>query len=131
LLRKWRIAAPALLGFFLLAQFLWQLDHRGSSRSTAAAHTAALIEQRYPERDLLVQPPEVFVRLPENPHWLFYPMPGTSELIPSDLLTLDGEERCFSVVRKVEQKDEERYGDKIERLSGGYAVLPPADCTGP
>lgn len=118
-----------LMLFFVVAQFLWQLDHRGSSLSTAAQETAGMIEKQFPERDLLIQHPEVFVRLPENPHWLYYPIPGTIELIPPDLLKLTPEEKCFAVVRKIENGDSEEFAGRMQQLRGGYYLFePPASC---
>ncbi len=126
-----RLWVPILV-FFLVVQGLWQLDHRGSTRSLAAFETAKIITQRYTRQHLLIQHPEVYVRLPESPFWLYYPLPGTGELIPKQLLELTPVQRCFPRVRKANDSDRALYGDTLVQLSGGYRIIPPpSDCPSP
>ena len=121
-----------LLGSFVIIQGIWQLDHRGSSRSLAGAETAQYIEQHFAETDLLIQHPEVFVRLRENPHWLYYPLPGTGELIPSSLLVLTPEQRCMVRVPKTTVEENVHYGSSLVHIEGKYSLIPPpADCPKP
>lgn len=114
---------------FLFAQFVWQLDHKGSPRSTAAAEVAVLLEQQYANADLLIQHTEVFVRLPENPHWLFQPLESTEEDIPPAFTELTPEQRCFATIRKMSQAEAAASPHRARDLPGNYVLLePPAGC---
>lgn len=115
-------AVNVILLFFITAQGFWQLDHRGSSRSTAAAEAASIIEERYPDQDLLVQHPEIFVRLPENPHWLYYPLRGTRELLPEAMIELSPEQQCFFRIRKPKEEDVPLLGSDV--LESGTCLSP-------
>jgi 4-amino-4-deoxy-L-arabinose transferase-like glycosyltransferase len=119
--KKW---GSALLAFFVIVQCLWQLDHRGSSKSTAAVEAATYIEHNLADQDVLIQHPEIFVRLQPNPHWLYYPIGGTEELLPKDLTTLSDAQRCMPFIKKLSDKEYALYKDSMILVSGGYYLVP-------
>lgn len=127
LLRK-RIAAVLLLGI-ALAQGLWQLDHRGSSGSLEAQEATAYVLQKYAERDLIIRSQEVYVRLPENPHWLFLTGVKISSRIPEDFVRLTPLQRCMPVLMKRSEEEIEAGRGTLEQAVGRYYIAPPpSDC---
>ena len=118
----------ALLIIIAILQGYWQWDHRGSSRSPEAAEAAKYIEETYAEKDLLVRAQEVFVRLPENSHWQFYTGKKISLRIPAAFTTLTQEQRCMSVLIKLNSEEIEANKKIAEQAGGRYYIIPPADC---
>ncbi len=119
----------AILLIFVVIQIVWQLDHRGSSRSTASQETVAYIQEHLSDTDVLIQHPEIFVQLPENPHWFYFPLPGNRELMPAHFVERSPDDLCMLRVRKPYENDEEQYGDTLIQIGGKYLLIPPrADC---
>lgn len=117
-------AAIGFLLFLLLGQGYWQWDHRGSSASPAAEEAAAYVVENLQEQGLIVQVAAVYVRLPENPRWLFLTNPILSSRLPPELVTPAGGERCMALLRGIEEGDE-----GLQVVGRRYVLVPaPADC---
>ncbi|PIQ76806.1 hypothetical protein COU78_00705 [Candidatus Peregrinibacteria bacterium CG10_big_fil_rev_8_21_14_0_10_49_24] len=117
--------ASALLLFFVLGQSYWQLNHRGSSRSPAAAEGAAYVQEHLQDTKLIVQIAPIFVRLPSNPNWLFLTNPTLTSRLPSELVTLTEEQQCYWWVRGRQPQDPE----DLQTVGRKYVLAPPAkDC---
>lgn len=118
-------AAVALLLFFVLGQGYWQWDHRGSSRSPAAAEGAAYVQEHLQDTKLIIQIAPIFVRLPRNPNWLFLTNPTLTSRLPSELVTLTEEQKCYSWIRGRQPEDPE----DLQVIGRKYVLAPPAeDC---
>ncbi len=117
-----------LLTAIILAQAWWQFDHRGSSTSTGGQVVADYIQKHFADQPLLIEPTEVFARLPVNEYWLFL-MPGLSFSLPEEYRVPSSEQRCLPVIRKVNGEELAALGNRAHALTGSYvAALPPADC---
>ncbi|OGJ55166.1 hypothetical protein A3D11_03795 [Candidatus Peribacteria bacterium RIFCSPHIGHO2_02_FULL_49_16] len=122
-------AIGMLLGAIALTQGLYQLDHRGSSRSTEANEAAEHVIKQYTNRDLIVRQQEVFVRLPQNSHWLYFPTPKIAARIPEQFVIMNENQRCMPLLKKLSGEELEHASDTWERASRRYFILPPpADC---
>jgi len=117
--------AAALLLFFILGQGYWQYDHRGSSKSTAAAEAAIYVSENLQDTDLIIQIAPLYVRLDRNPHWLFITNPTLTSRLPKEFVTLSEKERCFSLIRGLAPED-----SNVEIIGRRYAIIPPPeDCS--
>lgn len=117
-----------ILVLIIAAQSVWQLDHRGSSASTGGQETAEYIKKNFAGRDLLIEPTEVFARLPLDPHWLFV-MPDLSFSLPEHYRIPGAAERCFPIIRKLNAGDIAALGKRAVMITGSYSVItPPASC---
>ncbi len=120
--------AAVILTLIVIAQTAWQFDHRGSSTSTGGQDVAEYILRNFSEQNLLVEPTEVFARLPVNDHWLFL-MPELSFSLPEHYRVPTAAQRCIPIIRKVNDEERAALGDRVRPLTGSYiAVAPPADC---
>ena len=124
--------AAGLLIVFCIAQGLWQLDHRGSRLSTEATIAAQVIEEHYKETDLVIEQPEIYVRLSENEHWRFLSGEFNLRLYPYFVhLPLTQEEHCWPIVRKLGTAEQERFSLRSTRLERRYFLInPKEDCIG-
>ncbi|NOS68189.1 MAG: hypothetical protein HOO67_07595 [Candidatus Peribacteraceae bacterium] len=127
LLREyWR---PVLV-IFIGAQTIWQLDHRGSSQTQGSDAAVEYIRQHLADTDVLIQHPELIVQLPENLHWLYYPLPGNRELMPERFTTRSADELCMLRVRKINEEDVAKYGSAMVNIGGKYFLIPKrSECT--
>jgi len=127
-----RKLAAALLGAVVLAQFFYQLDHRGAGTVTVTGESADILERDFRGTELVVQEPAIFVELPENPRWTFLSTElearryGEFENLP-----LAQEEHCLPVVRQTPANRAGIYGEeRLTKLAGSYYLIgPPASCS--
>ncbi|PIR48360.1 hypothetical protein COU80_05315 [Candidatus Peregrinibacteria bacterium CG10_big_fil_rev_8_21_14_0_10_55_24] len=124
-----RRLATIVLSLIIIAQAQWQFTHKGASSSTEAAEAAAFVEEHYQEKELLVNSPEVFVRLSRNPHWRFLIPKEISPTVPQEYYTVTSSLRCIPILRKLQVDQQEPYGDTLVKAGGRYMILPvPNDC---
>lgn len=122
LTRRWEIAT-VLLGTVVLTQAIWQLTHQGSGRATALMETVRIVREEYTDTDLLIEEPEVFAQLPDNPHWLYYIREGVSPTMPDMFRELSKEQRCFSRLRRLDDAELQKFTGEV---AAGYAwIIPP------
>ncbi|MSR87479.1 phospholipid carrier-dependent glycosyltransferase [Candidatus Peribacteria bacterium] len=135
-----RLASPALaksytsllamvaMGFIVLWQADWQIEHRGSGFGTASAMAAKILQEKYRDTDLLIEESELFAQLPENPHWLYLVRDRVSPSMPEIYRIPNPQQRCFQHVRKLSYEELEEYGDTALAM-GSYHLLPrPVNC---
>jgi len=124
-----RFAGPVLF-FFILAQSWWQLTYRGSSWIREGELAATEVQEHFAETAMVIEQPEVYVRLPENPHWLFL----SDEMKTRDYAGFAGipktqAEHCLAVLRKIGDPDARAYGSRMKQVYGRYyLLLPEEDC---
>ncbi len=119
----------ALLIVIAIAQAAWQFDHRGASTATTAAEAATIIERDFQQSPLIIRQAEVFVRLPRNPAWLFLTNPLLTARIPEEFSELTPEMRCYRVLQKLNDEEEQAHFGSLQKTAGSYFVIePPADC---
>ncbi|MDD5041367.1 MAG: glycosyltransferase family 39 protein [Candidatus Peribacteraceae bacterium] len=118
--------AVLLLGTLVMVQGYWQYAGHGSSGSTEAADAARVLTAQWRDRDLVFLSPEVFVRLPENPRWLFLSEElRDAERQPPELQQRLEQAKCLPVFRKESHEDLEAKKGTYTPVSGRYVVLPP------
>ncbi len=126
ILRK-RLGALFLISVILL-QGWWQLTYRGSSRGPRGVAAAEYVAEHFQDRDLIVQQPEVYMRLEPNPRWRFL-LPSMPLLFLFPSLTLSPEEQCMPIVRALSAKEQERLEEQATRLEGKiFLIDPPESC---
>lgn len=125
-----KIGSVALLSALVLTQTYWQYVGGGASASTEAEDAARALVAGWRDRDLVILPPEVFVRLPENPRWLFLSEElRDPERQPEELKRRLERTRCVPVFRRESREDLEGKEGTYRTVSGRYVVLdPPSDC---
>jgi len=123
-------SAIVLLSAMMLFQGWWQFDHRGSTKSTEAEEAAVVLEAQYQDRDIVLIPPEVYVRLEQNPRWLFLSTElETEERRPAFLADEWEEKKCVARVRKLNAKQQDELHERITELAGRYFIIdPPLSC---
>jgi|GEM_PF-835886 len=122
------IGVPVLL-LFAIAQGIWQFSYQGSPRGTEGAEAATYVEQNLATQNIIIQHAEVFVRLPRNIHWRFFPLPEFAASAPKAYASFTTEERCFPILRKLNSVERVAYAERITDVAGRYALLQPAkDC---
>lgn len=119
-------SSAILLSAIVVSQTAWQFTHQGSGRDAALAQAVTIVQERFADTDLLVEEPEVFAQLPENPHWLYLPRDGVSPTMPTMFKTPDESMRCFARLRKLNEEETVEYKERATPV-GGYAILLPAD----
>ncbi|MFH1443840.1 MAG: glycosyltransferase family 39 protein [Candidatus Peregrinibacteria bacterium] len=116
-----------LLSAIVLVQGYWQYTDGGSSGSTEAADAAQALITEWQEQDLVILSPEVFVRLPENPHWLFLSEElRDEERQPPEIRERLALARCFPIFRKESHENLEVKQGTYFPVSGRYVFFPPA-----
>lgn len=125
-----RTGSTLLLAVLVIAQGWWQFTGRGSSASTEAVEASSALIRNWGGTDLVILPPEVFVRLPENRHWLFLTEEIRNPLRQPDALRpLLANIRCIPVFRKVSHEDLAEKQGIYRIVSGRYVILNlPPDC---
>lgn len=124
-----RVAA-VVLTLIALPQGLWQLDHRGSTRNNESVFAAGVLVKNYADTTLVILHPELFVLLPENPHWLFL----SEELQWRKYerfgnLSLTQEQHCLPLVQKLNDDQQKEFSGRTEKISGRYHIIqPPPSC---
>jgi hypothetical protein len=119
--------SAALLSLIVLAQGYWQFTHRGSSQSTEGPEAAAYVMEKYADRDLVIEPTEVFARLPVNPHWKFI-MPPLSFSMPREFSTLSGKDCDLPLLKKIDREAGEPAGTQVEPVARRYMILRHYPC---
>lgn len=120
----------ALLVFFLTAQAWWQVTYRGSHGLPEAAIAAEAIREGFSQTTMVFEQPEVYVRLPHNPHWLFI----TDELKTRHFPVMEGvpvtqAQHCLPLLRKLNEGEIASLAERIRQVYGRYYVVAaPADC---
>ncbi|OIO55797.1 hypothetical protein AUJ46_00695 [Candidatus Peregrinibacteria bacterium CG1_02_54_53] len=122
-----KTGALVLLSAIVLMQGYWQYADGGSSGSTEAADAAQALITEWQDQDLVILAPEVFVRLPDNPHWLFL----SEELRDEERQPPEIQERltlaqCLPVFRKESHEDLDAKQGTYFPVSGRYVFFPPA-----
>ncbi len=120
-----------ILGCFVLAQGLWQLDHRGSRRLNEAIPAVERLEQEFRDTRMVIEPPEVFVRLSGNPNWVFLSeefQMRSYDRFPN--LPKTQGEHCLPLLRKVGGSEQETYAKgRLTPIGGRYMLIAPlSDC---
>ena len=124
-----RLGRPLLL-FFVIAQSWWQATYMGSRWIREAELAAVALEERFTDTAMVIEHPEVFVRLSENPRWMFM----SDELKMRDFPILEGlpktqDQHCLPILRKVSDEDARTYGPRMTPVYRRYTLLlPPEDC---
>ncbi len=118
--------AIVLLSAIAIVQGVYQLDHRGANRSPEAMDAALYVAQHYADRDLIVRQQEVFVRLPENPRWLYFPTPKIADRIPEHFVTMTEKQRCTPLLKKLNTEELANKPETWERAGGRYYIVPSA-----
>lgn len=118
----------ALLLFFILSQSWWQLTYMGSRWIREAELAAAEIEKSHQDTPMVIEHPEVFVRLSGNPRWMFL----SDELKIRDFPVLENipktqEEHCLPILRKISEEDARQYGSRIQTVYRRYSLLMPEE----
>lgn len=112
-----------------VAQGLWQLDHRGASRSKAPEHVTEFVEQNFAGNPVIVQQAEIFVRVPRRHNVLFLTNPLITARLPEDLSTLTPLQKCMPVIRRLGPDEEKQFFGRLLTLSGSYFLIdPPPEC---
>lgn len=125
---KKRLAGIA-LAVILALQVGWQLDHRGARRSAEEKDVARTIAQDFAESPLIIQQAEIFVRLPENPRWLFLTNPLLTRHIPAPFGILSALQRCLPILRKLGEQERQEWEGRAQNIGGSYFIItPPASC---
>jgi len=119
-----------LLSLMMLVQGYWQFNHGGASRSMEAARAAEAVATQWQDRDLVILSPEIFVRLPENPRWLFLSEElRNADRQPPELKARLEQTKCIPIFRKESHENLDAKKGTYTPVSGRYVVLnPPADC---
>lgn len=121
----------ALLLFFVLSQSWWQLTYMGSRWIREAELAAEEIEKMHQDTSMVIEHPEVYVRLSENPRWMFL----SDELKIRDFPVLENipktqDEHCLPILRKISEEDARQYGSRIQTVYRRYSLLMPEEgCT--
>lgn len=126
--------ATVILTVFVLAQGLWQLDHRGSRRLNEAQGVAEILERDFRETRMVIEPPELFVRLSFNEHWLFLSEEFASrrfDRFPD--LPMTQQEHCLPLLKKMGTSEQKNFSSqRIHKIADRYVILTPeANCTRP
>lgn len=125
---KKRIAEIALVTIVVL-QGIWQFKHWGASKSAEEAGVADAIVREFSEKPLIIQQAEMFIRLPENPRWLFLTNPLITSRLPPPLGLLSKSQRCLPVLRKLGRGELQDFGERTQSIGGRYFVIaPPPSC---
>lgn len=128
-----KVGATVLLSGIVIMQGYWQYTGGGSSGSSEAAEAAHVLVAEWQDQDLVILAPEVFVRLPENPHWLFLSEElRDAERQPPQIREQLALTRCLPVLRKESHENLESQRAAYRTVSGRYIVLdPPSGCPQP
>lgn len=124
-----RIAA-ALMICFITAQFWWQWDHRGSRRTDEGVRAAEALQKNFSSTRMVMLQPDIFVRLPENPQWLFL----SEEFLRRDSerfrgLPIRQEDHCLPIMKKLTDEEKASYEGRLTTVYGRYYVVaPPQSC---
>ena len=126
-----RKGAAGMLVLIATLQGLWQFDHRGSTRNSESTFAAEVLEKNYADRSLVILHPELFVLLPENPHWLFLSEEFQWRTYTRfEHLPLKQDKHCLPLVQKLNAEQQKEFVDRLEHVSGRYFIItPPASCT--
>lgn len=117
------------LATVIALQGIWQFDHRGASYNAEAANVAQSIVQNFSEKPLIIQQAEIYVRLPENPHWLFLTNPLITQRLPSPLGRLSADQHCMPLLRKLNAEELHDRGERAQNIGGRYFIIaPPPSC---
>lgn len=122
---KKRLAGIA-LAVILAIQGGWQLSHRGARRSTEEKDVVHMIAQDFAESPLIIQQAEIFVRLPENPHWLFLTNPLLTRHIPAPFGIFSTLQRCLPVLRKLGEQERKGWEGHTQNVGGSYFIIAPS-----
>jgi 4-amino-4-deoxy-L-arabinose transferase-like glycosyltransferase len=119
----------AIIACFVLAQGLWQLDHRGARRLNEAIPAATRLEQHFRDVRMVIEQPEVFVRLSNNPHWLF--LSEEFQLRSYDRfprLPKTQAEYCLPLLRKMSGTEQATYPvGRLIPIAERYMLIEPED----
>jgi 4-amino-4-deoxy-L-arabinose transferase-like glycosyltransferase len=122
-----------LLAGIILTQGVWQYQMHGASPDPQGQTAAETIQQSWTNAKMIIVEPEIFVRLPDNPNWLFL----TDEMReatrrPPEVEKRFEETRCLPVLRRLSREDAANPPTGAKLVSGRYFLLPPAgDCPEP
>lgn len=124
------VGSVLLLSVIVIIQGFWQFTGGGASNSTEAADAAQVLMAQWQERDLVILPPEVFVRLAQNSHWLFLSEElRDADRQPPEVKTRMEQTKCFPIFRKESHEDLERKKSTYLPVNGRYIVIPaPSGC---
>lgn len=126
-----RTGARTLLLCLAVAQGLWQFDHRGSPyKNTSMELAVRALEERYADIPLIIQQPEIFIRVHSHPRWKFMTTEFEAQNYPRfKHLPLLTEQHCLPVVRRLTGEQQQAFGERVDILSGSFTVIrPPESC---
>lgn len=123
----------AVLAFFITAQGYWQFTHMGARLSPEAIDAARILEEAYGERDILLTPPELYVRVMQNPHRFFlsneFALRNGSRFAA---VPLKPEQHCLPILQKMNADEEDSARAAHAELTPVHRrymlVEPPAAC---
>ncbi|MBT3293301.1 phospholipid carrier-dependent glycosyltransferase [Candidatus Peregrinibacteria bacterium] len=126
-----KIISILILLFFISGQFWWQITYKGSSRDTRGAQAAIYLEENYRDVPMIVQQAEVFVRLQENPNWLFLTNPILTKRLPKNFTTPTAAQQCMYWFIALDNQGKQEYKDRItDTVVNKYSIVsPPKNCT--
>lgn len=123
-----------ILTFFVMSQGLWQLDHRGARRLNEALPAVERLEQEFRDVRMVIEEPEIFVRLSQNPNWLFLSEEFQLRTYEKFLdLPKSQKEHCLPVLQKVSGSDQALFppGQLLPIAKRYVLIRPEADCGPP
>lgn len=119
------------LSTICVAQFWWQVTHRGSNPGTEGQVAADFVMREFQDKDLLVEQAEVFARLPVNPHWKFV-IPNLSFSLPQEYGTVAGELCGIPLLRKMPKEEIAEFaasGATLTLVADRFFLIePPYPC---
>ena len=123
-----------LLTCFVLAQGLWQLDHRGARRLNEAIPAVETLQAEYGDTYMIIEPPEVFVRLSPNKNRMFLSeefQMRSYDRFPN--LPKTQNKHCLPLLRKIGDSEQASYEKgRLTPIGGRYMLIAPLpDCVTP
>lgn len=119
-----------LLTVIVLIQGVWQAEYRGSSPSPGAALAAQALGEKWTQTRMVILQSEVFVRLPQNPNWLFLSEELRDESRqPAAVKQHIKDARCLPVLKRVSREDFNSPPPRTTQVSDRYFLFDaPSDC---
>jgi hypothetical protein len=122
--------SAVLLTVIVLMQGVWQADYRGSSPSPGAALAAQALEEKWTQTRMVILQSEVFVRLPQNPNWLFLSEELRNESRqPAAMRQRIKDAKCLPVLKRASREEFNSPPPNATHVSDRYFLFAaPSDC---
>lgn len=128
-IQKWsnKKVAIGVLCLIVAVQTWWQFDHKGSSMSTTPEEAVAIIEKEFATTPLIIRQAEIFVRLPKNPNWVYFPHETLAERLQEK--RHEDFEKAICTMGQILKLSDEEIGERhARRVAGSYAYILPMRC---